>query len=40
MTLLTNVVAPATLTAGRTIVSNGHILVTYDDWHGTLFYMQ
>ncbi|MBP5544775.1 MAG: hypothetical protein ILM98_11910 [Kiritimatiellae bacterium] len=40
VTLLTNVVAPATLTAGRTIVNNGHIFVTYNDWHGTLFYIQ
>ena len=40
VTLLTSATAPASLTAGRTIVNNGHIFVIYNDWHGTLFFMQ
>ena len=40
VTLLTSATAPASLTAGRTIVNDGHIFVTYNDWHGTLFFMQ
>ena len=40
VTLLTNATAPASLVRGRTIVANGHILVTYNDWNGTLFFMQ
>ena len=40
VTLLTNATAPASLVQGRTIVTNGHLLVTYDDWIGTLIIMQ
>ena len=40
VTLLTSATAPASLAAGRTIVNNGHIFVTYNDWRGTLFFMQ
>lgn len=40
VTLLTNATAPASLVRGRTIVPNGYILVTYNDWKGTLFFMQ
>lgn len=40
VTLLTSATAPASLVAGRTIIGNGHIFVTYDDWRGTLFFMQ
>ena len=40
VTLLTNATAPASLVHGRTIVTNGHILVTYNDWIGTLIIMQ
>ena len=40
MTLLTNVIAPVSLTAGRTIVNNGHLFVTYNDAVFTLFSIQ
>ena len=40
VTLLTSATAPASLAAGRTIIGNGHIFVTYNDWRGTLFFMQ
>jgi hypothetical protein len=36
VTLLTNATGPASLAASRTIVTNGHILVTYNDFHGTV----
>ncbi len=35
-TLITNTTAPLSLVAGRTIVNNGHILVTFDDTKFTL----
>ena len=38
--LLSSATAPASLAAGRTIVGNGHIFITYNDWRGTLFFMQ
>ena len=40
VTLLTNVVAPASLTAGRTIVNNGYLFVTYNDAFWTMFFVQ
>jgi hypothetical protein len=39
VTLLTNATAPASLVQSRTIVTNGHVLVTYDDWIVTLIIM-
>ena len=36
VTLLTNATAPASLVAGRTIVNNGYLLVTYNDFHATV----
>jgi hypothetical protein len=40
VTLLTNVVAPASLAAGRTIVNNGYQFVTYNDAFWTMFFVQ
>ncbi len=40
VTLLTNVVAPASLAAGVTIVQNGHLLVTYNDTLFTVIYLR
>ena len=40
VTLLTNATAPASLASGRTILPSGHLLVTFDDFRGTLFFLQ
>ena len=37
VTLLANATAPASLVSGRTILQGGHLLVTFDDFRGTLF---
>ena len=36
VTLLANATAPSSLTSGRTIHKNGHVLVVFDDFQGTL----
>ena len=40
VTLLANATAPASLTAGRTIDRNGHVLVVFEDFGGTLILLQ
>ena len=40
VTLLTNVVAPASLAASVNIVQNGHLLVTYNDTLFTVIYLR
>ena len=40
VTLLTDATAPASLVAGASIDANGHILLTWNDWRGTLFLLQ
>ncbi len=40
VTLLTNATAPRSLAAGVAIDANGHVLVTYNDFSGTLFYFR
>ena len=39
VTLLTDATAPASLVAGARIDANGHLLVTWNDWRGTLLFL-
>ena len=40
VTLLANATAPASLAAGRDINENGHVLIVFEDFGGTLILLQ